>query len=233
MKLNLIKLASVLMVLSMVFVLAIPAFAEGEEPATTYTVTVHYGPVNAPFTVEEGATLAGVLNNLKGVGPNTYDDQFRPFQGWYCNGKLVTADTVVTADMDIYAKYAEVITIGDKVLNKKMIDVKYQLAEGDFENTTDIRFVTSLDTLEGYDNVTFKVTLDETVYSLKTYKAYTALSGEGRTPAQAFVADSQYFVAYTITNLPTDMYETVTVQAIIQLADGTLVEGNVCTVAFN
>ena len=96
-----------------------------------------------------------------------------------------------------------------------------------------IRFVTSLDTLEGYDNVTFKVTLDETVYSLKTYKAYTALSGEGRTPAQAFVADSQYFVAYTITNLPTDMYETVTVQAIIQLADGTLVEGNVCTVAFN
>lgn len=235
MKLKLIKLASVLMVLSMVFALAIPVFAEGEatevEP-TTYTVTVHYGPVSAPFTVEEGATLAGVLNNIKGAGPGTFDDQYREFQGWFCHGEEVTADTVVTADMDIYAKYASTITVGDKVLNKKMIDVKYQLAEGDFENTADIRFVTSIDDLN-YNSVSFKISLDDTVYTLTSHKAYTALSGEEKTPAQAFVADSQYFVAYTITNLPTDLYEEITVQAVLELTDGTTVEGTVCTVEFN
>ena len=318
MKLKLIKLASVLMVLSMVFALAIPVFAEGEatevEPTTyalyihmgpgvmpayanegdtlgvalqknlvsappvefvgddtpedqlrkfqgwsttsngnkgtseglvdndtvitaemdlypvySYEVTLHYGPMTVIYVVGENETL-WVLDTVKGVP--FVDDEGREFQGWYCHGEKVTSETVVTGNMDVYAKYASTITVGDKVLNKKMIDVKYQLAEGDFENTADIRFVTSIDDLN-YNSVSFKVSLDGTVYTLTSHKAYTALSGEEKTPAQAFVADSQYFVAYTITNLPTDLYEEITVQAVLELTDGTTVEGTVCTVEFN
>ena len=229
MKLKLIKIASLLMVVSMLFALAIPAFAEESSEPTTYTVTIHYGPVDYESEVAEGDTLSVPLSQISGF--SFVDDQDREFQGWFCDGKEVTADTVVTGDMDIYPKYVATIHVGDKVLNKKMIDVKYQLADGDFTNTTDIRFVTSIDDLE-YNSVSFKVSLDGTVYTLTSNKAYTALSGEDRTPAQAFVADSQYFVAYTITNLPTDVYAEITVQAVLELTDGTTVEGNVCTVTF-
>ena len=316
MKLNLIKIASLIMVLSMVFALAIPAFAEGEEP-TTYVMNIHMGPRYMPIYAEAGDTLTAALEKnfvmapaVEFVGDDTpedqlrvfqgwsttqvdgkgtseglvdentvvsanmdlypvysyvvtlhigarepisvpvfenetlwvldtygrvapfVDDQDRPLQGWFSHGVKVTSDTVVTGNMDVYAKYSDNITIGDKVINKKMIDVKYQLAEGDYDNTADIRFVTSIDSLE-YKSVSFKITLDGTVYTLTSNNAYTALSGEDRSPAQAFVAASQYFVAYTITNLPTDLYTEISAQAVLELMDGTLVEGNVCFVAFN
>lgn len=320
MKLNLIKIASLIMVLSMVFALAIPAFAEGEGEATepvTYTVTFHAGRMTSLAGATEGDTLLEVMANnyvsitpVEFVGDDTPEEDLRKFQGWsttqvegkgtseglladdyvvtgdmdlypvysyvvtlhfgpnsvefpvfenetlwgldvytrrvpfvddqgkelvgwFCDGEEVTAETAVTKNMDVYAKYVANIHIGDKTLNKKMLDVKYQIREDDATaNTVDVRFVTSIDCLD-YDNVTFKFTFDGEVYTQKSYKAFIALSGEDKTPAQAFIAESQYFVALTVTNLPTDLYETITVQAILELADGTTVEGNVCTVAFN
>jgi hypothetical protein len=312
MKLNLIKIASLIMVLSMVFALAIPAFAEGEgeatEPATTYTVTYHYSKVAAtPYTLNEGDKLGETIKDaqlgrgfsyvefpsekefygwstdgtFEGIvdedtvvtgnmelypvysyyvtlnfGPNSIryavladetlwgldvytrrvpfvDDQGKELVGWFCDGEEVTAETAVTKNMDVYAKYVANIHIGDKTLNKKMLDVKYQIREEDATaNTVDVRFVTSIDCLD-YDNVTFKFTFDGDVYTQKSYKAFTALTGEDRTPAQAFIAESQYFVALTVTGMPTNVFETITVQAILELADGTTVEGNVCPVAFN
>ena len=222
MKLNLIKLASVLMVLSMVFALAVPAFAE--EPVATYNVTFHYG---------DGTTSAHVANEGEVLAtPEAPADELadgRTFQGWYCHGvKVEPGVTVVTEDMDIYAKYVATVTVGDKVLNKKMLDVKYQAKPGAYEDTADVRFVSSIDSLD-YKSVTFKVTLGDSTYSLKTNNAYTALSGEDKTPAQAFVADSQYFVAYSITNIPINLYAEVDVQVVLELKDGTTVAGNVCT----
>lgn len=195
----------------------------------SYSVTLHYGPISESYLVGDNETLwiLGSIRQLPFV-----DDEGREFVGWYCNGDKVTYETPVTSNMDIYAKYMATIHVGDKVLNKKMIDVKYQLSEGDYENTTDIRFVTSIDSLD-YKSVSFKVSLDGDVYTLTSHNAYTALSGEDRSPAQAFVADSQYFVAYTITNMPTNMYTEITVQAVLELVDGTTVEGDVLTVAFN
>ncbi len=179
-----------------------------------------------------------------GTAPTTVEDGY-VFAGWYKEETCKTPLEEGGAADVAYAKFvdADVLTVKAQVKNEKL--------EGDGEPTfqlpldkTDIRFVTTVDTLR-YKNVGFKIVIKSTT-TMTTERTDTtnevsrkiyAIGNFGDdkyfeeyTPAEKFSSQSQFFKTFTIWDVKAANYNTpIEVTPYWITLDGTYVYGTTVT----
>lgn len=141
------------------------------------------------------------------------------FAGWYADSNYETIYKGTTGLA--YAKF----------VNEDVLSVKKQLKTGTEAGSvkTDIRFVTSIDTLD-YKCVGFEVTVAGKQFNLVETRAYSSIKTDGvvstQKPENAFCEDSKFFVLHSITGIPNMVFnETFTVKPYWDTLDGTRVYG--------
>ena len=228
MKLRWIKLMCILLSLS--FLCVVPAYATD---ATEETVSITFffpvfdengamvsqervtGDVNASLTVNEAAAIL-VPDLAKMSGHMRFD-------GWLSVGVDVGNDTVIANKMYV-ANYVPTFQVNENTfVNQKMLAVQMQINDNGTAEARDVRFVTSVNSLTDYQCAGFEIKLGDMTFKITTKNAYTALSGDERTPAEVFVAESNYFVALTVTNFPTKL--PFSIRSFVQLQDGSYLYG--------
>ncbi len=144
------------------------------------------------------------------------------FGGWYTD----TTFTETASSAPAYAKFV------DKNVHK----VKWQIKNGapGQSGTADIRFVTTIDSLD-YRNAGFEITYEGKTVSVSTKKAFKQLKagGEDISPS-AFSAQSQYFVTFVLTDVPAAALDrSFTATAFWTTPEGIVVKGDALTFCVN
>ena len=145
------------------------------------------------------------------------------FAGWYTDSTYATAYQGTTGEA--YAKFVDA----------NVLSVKKQLKSGtkSTSSTTDIRFITSIDTLL-FSDVGFEIEVNctpEKDFNLVEKKAYTSILVDGVkqpfTASAVFGTDeATYFVMHSITGIPNAVFtNTFTVNPYWHTLDGTKVYG--------
>lgn len=170
-------------------------------------------------------------NATAGTAPENIPNGY-VFAGWFTDEDCTTALEKDKTNATAYAKFvdAEMLTVKAQV---KLSSDNQSLPT----DKTDIRFVTSLDSLQ-YSIIGFKVTVAESnkTFERATSTVYKTLYYVGHigdetqvmtlTPAEAFSPQSKYFKALTLTGVPSTDYDYVfEVTPYWITLDGTRVEG--------
>ena len=137
------------------------------------------------FEIESITFLSSAYFNSINTVPHSAG---RVFGGWYTDPTFTTVATTGPA----FAKFV------DKNVHK----VKWQIRPNADPDYIDIRFVTTIDSLD-YKNVGFEITYDGKIATAETTKAFKQLkaAGTGISPS-VFSNQSQYFVTFVIKNVP-------------------------------
>ena len=228
MKLRWIKLMCILLTLPFLFVA--PAFATDtvdetvtvsflfpvfDENGTMVSQETVSGNVSASLTVNEAAAiLIPDLAKMAGL---------MRFEGWLSIGMDMSNETVVDGKTYV-ANYIRTFRVSaNKFVSLKTLNVQFQINDKGVADVRDVRFVTTVNSLVDYQCAGFEIQFGEESFKITTKNAYTALSGDDRTPAEAFVAESNYFIALTVTNFPTNL--PFSLRSFVQLQDGSFVYG--------
>ena len=144
------------------------------------------------------------------------------FAGWYTDDTYSTPYTATTGNAT------------PKFVDAKVLTVNKQLKADttSASDTTDIRFITSIDTLK-FSLVGFDVTVSGDAgkkFDLQEKTAYTSIIADGQTieePSNIFgTSESAYFVTHSIIGVPKAVFgETITVEPYWYTLDGTKVYG--------
>ena len=117
--------------------------------------------------------------------------------------------------------------VNGSAVDYDVFSVAMQTRAGDSSGLYDVRFISSINSLDNYDKVGFEITRNDTgaKMTLSTTKVYTSIKGAdvAYTPADTFADASTHFYAVTVDNIPADM--SITVQAFADLTNGTRVYG--------
>ena len=147
------------------------------------------------------------------------------FAGWFTTSGCEVAIASDAQNVEAYAKY----------VSAEIFDVKAQvslLVDGEADLYRDIRFVTSVDSLN-YSEVGFKITINGEERTFNNPTVYKRLFGVSDTsyildyvPNKAICDESEYFNTWTIFNVPYTVYDTpIYVQPYWKTLDGTEVLG--------
>lgn len=147
------------------------------------------------------------------------------FVGWFTNPECTKALEAGSKNAEAYAKYvsAEVFSVEAQVS---------LLEDGEADLYRDIRFVTSVDSLN-YSEVGFRITINGETRTFNNPTVYKRLYGVSDTrkvldyvPEQAICDESEYFNTWTIRKVPYTAYDTpIYVQPYWKTLDGTEVRG--------
>ena len=117
--------------------------------------------------------------------------------------------------------------VNGSAVDYDVFSVALQTRAGDADGYYDVRFISSVNSLDNYDKVGFEITRNDTgaKMTLSTTKVYTSIKGAdvAYTPADTFADASTHFYAVVVDNVPADM--SITVQAFADLTNGTRVYG--------
>ena len=145
------------------------------------------------------------------------------FAGWYQDAACTKALPEETTSGAAYAKFVD----------EDVLAVYGQIKSGTTETSKDIRFVTTVDSLD-YQKVGFKIAIGEntpvtkeitTVYK-KLYAARGSQEIDTLAPSKTCSPISTYFTTYAYWDVPEESYDTLfTVTPYWITLDGTMVEG--------
>lgn len=177
------------------------------------------------YTNSDKYVEADVNRYTDGVYPTLSD---KLFGGWYTDSSFNTVSLQTSG-----AAYA-------KMVNPDVLTVKCQLTAGTTAESdkTNLRFLTTVDSLN-YENLGFEITVNgktQVIQSSKVYRKVNATTDTGfesYTPQQV-CADSNYFLAFTLKNIPQSAFGTeITVRPFWTVYGGGRVYGAARTVTVN
>ncbi len=213
--------------------------------ATNVTVTLTSGTTGKSHTynVWEYNTAGDTLGQYIAIYQEGSDTTIKDFQ-------IVTAQTVSDqeipvkdgylfsgyyADAALSEQYTEITgTAYRKFVDANVLSVKAQKSDGDTAGRKDVRFVTSVDSLN-YGKVGFEITVGNKTITKETTTVYEPLqAGTAQVDPSTFSSQSQYMAAYSLWDIPESAFDTdIKVRAYWVTPDGLIVHGAYRTVTVN